>query len=113
MKFLCLAYGDEDGWSSLSDREKQEVLAQDAVIRDRGNLMSAVQTNVTSVRNWDRNLEVTDGPYAQHQLPLAGFSVIEADSLNEVIELVSNTPCARARGVIEIRPFWELGGDDA
>jgi hypothetical protein len=113
MKFLYLAYGDEDGWNSLSYREKQEVLAQDAVIRDRGNLMSAVQTNVTSVRNWDRNLDVTDEPYAQHQLPLAGFSVIEADNLNEVIELVSNTPCARARGVIEIRPFWELGGDDA
>ncbi len=113
MKFLCLAYGDEDGWNSLSDDEKQEVLAQDAVIRDRGNLMSAVHTKVTSVRNWDKNLQVTDGPYAQHRLPLAGFSVIEAGSLNEVVELVSNTPCARARGVIEIRPFWELGGDDA
>lgn len=36
MKFLCLAYGDEDGWNSLSDDEKQKVLAQDAVIRDRG-----------------------------------------------------------------------------
>src|SRR5262245_24215785 len=33
-------------------------------------------------------------PYAQPQLPLAGFSVIEAGSLNEVIELVANTPCA-------------------
>lgn len=91
MKFLCLAYGD-------------------AVIRDRGNLMSAVQSNVTSVRNWDKTLEVTHEPYTQ-QLPLAGFSVIEADSLNEVIELVSNTPCARARGVIDIRPLWEPNGN--
>lgn len=112
MKFLCLAYGDEDGWKSLSEDEQREVLAQDAVIRDRGNLMSAVQTKVTSVRNWDKKLEVTDRPYAQHKLPLAGFSVIEADSLNEVIELVSNTPCARARGVIEIRPFWDLRSED-
>lgn len=112
MKFLCLAYGDEDGWKSLSEDEQREVLAQDAVIRDRGNLMSAVQTKVTSVRNWDKKLEVTDGPYAQHKLRLAGFSVIEAASLNEVIELVSNTPCARARGVIEIRPFWDLRSED-
>ena len=29
MKFLCLAYGDEDGWNSLTEDEKQEVLAQD------------------------------------------------------------------------------------
>ena len=113
MKFLCLAYGDEDGWNSLSEDQKREVLAQDAVIRDRGNPMSAVQTNVTSVRNWDKALEVTDGSYAQHKLPLAGFSVIEAGSPHEVIQLVSNTPCARARGVIEIRPFLELAGDGA
>ena len=113
MKFLCLAYGDEAGWNSLSEGEKREVLAQDAVIRDRGNLMAAVQTKVTSVRNWDRNLEITGVPYAQHTLPLASFSVIEAESLDEVIALVANTPCARARGVIEIRPFWDLGDDGA
>jgi hypothetical protein len=111
MKFLCLAYGDEDGWNSLSEDEQQEALAQDEIIRDRGSLMSAVQPKVTSVRNWDNNLEVTDEAYAQHQLPLAGFSVIEAESLDEVIALVSNTPCARARGFIEIRPFWDTSSD--
>ena len=30
--------------------------------------------------------------------PLAGFSVIDAADLNEVIELVAKTPCARAKG---------------
>lgn len=108
MKFLCLAYGDEEGWNSLSEGEKQQFLAQDALIRGRGNFMSAVQMIVTSVKNWDGNLEVSDGPYAQHQLPLAGFSVIEAGNVNEVVVLVSNTPCARAKGVIEIRPLWNL-----
>lgn len=112
MKFLCLAYGDEAGWNSLSASEKDEVLAQDAVIRDRGNLMSAVRPQVTTVRNWEGNLVVTDEPYAQHALPLAGFSVIEAGSVEEVIELVANTPCARARGVIEIRPLWEFDSAD-
>ena len=113
MKFLCLAYGDEAGWNALSADEKREVLAQDAVIRGRGNLMAAVQTNVTSVRNWDKHLEVRDEAVTQHTLPLAGFSVIEASNLEEVIALVANTPCARARGVIEIRPFWDLVGDGA
>ena len=111
MKYLCLAYGDEDGWNSLTDSEKEEVLAQDAVIRDRGSLMSAVHPEVTSVRNWDSILEVSDEPYMQNALPLAGFSVIEAESIDEVIELVANTPCARAKGVIEIRPFWDLSDD--
>lgn len=108
MKFLCLAYGDEDGWNTLNEEEKREVLAQDAVIRDRGNLMSAVRGTVTSVRNWDGNLEVNEDSVADKELPLAGFSVIEAENVEEVIRLVSNTPCARARGVIEIRSFWNL-----
>lgn len=113
MKFLCLAYGDEAGWNTLSEEEKGEVLAQDAVIRDQGNLMSAVQGTVTSVRNWGSNLEVNHEPFARNELPLAGFSVIEADNVEEVIDLVSNTPCARARGVIEIRAFWNLGDEGA
>ena len=113
MKFLCLAYGDENGWNSLNEGEKNEALSYDKVIRDRGNLMSAVRPKVTSVRNWDKKLEITEEPYARHKLQLAGFSVIEAESLYEVIELVSNTPCARAKGVIEIRPFWDLNADGA
>jgi hypothetical protein len=113
MKFLCLAYGDEAGWNALTEAEKRDVLAQDQAIRDRGNSMAAVQTKVTSVRNWNRSLEVTDGPYPQHQLPLAGFSIVEADSIDEVIQLVSNTPCARAKGVIDIRPFWDFTGAGA
>jgi hypothetical protein len=113
MKFLCLAYGDEAGWNSLSEEARREALAQDAVIRHRGSLMSAVQTSVTSVRNWDGNLEVSNERLTRTELPLAGFSVIEAENVEEVIALVSNTPCARARGVIEIRPFWNLGDDAA
>jgi hypothetical protein len=113
MKFLCLAYGDEDGWNALSADEKQDALAQDAMIQDRGDLMAAVRRTVTSVRNWDGNLNVEEKPFAQNELPLAGFSVIEAKNMEEAITLVSNTPCARARGVIEIRPFWNVGDQGA
>jgi len=111
MKFLCLAYGDEDGWNSLTDIEKQEALAHDAVIRGRGNFISPVTTTVTSVRNWNRTLEVIEETYAVRKLPLAGFSVIEANCLEDVIELVSNTPCARARGVIDIRALQDSDKD--
>lgn len=111
MKFLCLAYGDEDGWNSLNDSEKQEALAHDEVIRARGNFVAPVTTAVTSVRNWNRNLEIAEEEYAVRKLPLAGFSVIEANSLEDVIELVSNTPCARARGVIDIRPLQDVTSD--
>ena len=107
MKFLCLAYGDEAGWTSLSSDQQREALAHDTVIRDRGNLMAAVQPQVTCVRNWNGDLEVHDVPSSKRDLPLAGFSVIEAADILEVVEMVSKTPCARAKGFIEIRAFLE------
>lgn len=108
MKFLCLAYGNESGWKALDDQQKKEALAADEVIRKRGDLVSAVRTEVLTVRNWDGQLVVKEGPHAPQALPLAGFSVIEADTVEEVIALVAQTPCARARGHIEIRAFWDL-----
>ncbi|GAB3647769.1 YciI family protein [Ramlibacter alkalitolerans] len=108
MKFLCLAYGDEAGWNALSEADKARVTAADDVIRRRGSLMAAVRPEVRTVRNWEDEPVVTTQAYAQHALALAGFSVIEADAIEEVIGLVAETPCARAGGYIEIRPFWNV-----
>lgn len=38
-------------------------------------------------------------------LPVAGFSVIEAETLEEAIDIVSGTPCAVAQGVVEVWPL--------
>jgi hypothetical protein len=110
MKFLCLAYGDGKDWEKLTEDEQAALLAQDKVIRDRGDLVAAVRPEVTTVRAWDGNPTTTDRPLAPSAPPLAGFSVIEADDIEEVVRLVANTPCARANGAIEIRPCWV--GDD-
>jgi len=107
MKFLCLAYGDEAGWNRLSASDKDEVLAADAAIRARGDLVSAVRPEVGTVTNRDGSARLSGTPYAQHDLPLAGFSVIEAESLEAAFRLVANTPCARAGGYIEIRALWD------
>jgi hypothetical protein len=108
MKYLCLAYGAEEDWHAVSKRDQHALLAQDAVIRKRGALMAAVETNVVTVRAWDGAAEVVQGGFAELRAPLAGFSVIEANDLNEVVELVAQTPCARARGAIEIRPIMAI-----
>lgn len=108
MKFLCLAYGDGKDWEALSEETRSELLAQDEVIRQRGALVAAVG-EPTVVRAWDRRPETSPGPFAQGVAPLAGFSVIEADSLDDVVRLVAGTPCAVARGAIEIRPLVDLG----
>ena len=108
MKFLCLAYGDEKDWNALSKTEQDALLAQDEALRKRGVLMASVQTKVTTVRAWDGQPAISDGAFADSTVPLAGFSVIEAADLNEVVQLVAVTPCARARGAIEIRPILAI-----
>jgi hypothetical protein len=111
MKFLCLAYGDGKDWKALSKQEQDELLAQDDVLRKRGALMAAVEANVVTVTAWDGKPIVTERAFSDLYAPLAGFSVIEAASVNEAVELVAGTPCARARGAIEIRPILAMNDD--
>jgi hypothetical protein len=111
MKYLCLAYGAEADWKALSTDEQKKLLEQDEVIRRRGALMAAVETDVVTVRAWNGRPELTNGNLAKLQVPLAGFSIIEADDLNQVIELVAKTPCARAKGANEIRPIMMINDE--
>jgi len=118
MKFLCLAYGAEKDWKALNKDEQDALLAQDEFLRQRGALMAAVEPEVTTVRAWDGNPSVTMGALARSEVPLAGFSVIEAENVDQAVRLVASTPCARAKGAIEIRAImmindaeWKRGAD--
>jgi hypothetical protein len=108
MKFLCLAYGAEEDWKALSEDEQAALLAQDEVLRNRGDLVAAVGLEATSVRAWDGTPTATPQPLTESRLPLAGFGIIEAADLDEAVRLVAPTPCARARGVVEIRPITAI-----
>jgi hypothetical protein len=109
MKFLCLAYGDAKDWAALTQEEQTELLAQDQVIRDRGALMAAIAPGVTTVAAWHGQPPTTSPEsLAQLPAPLAGFSIIDAADLDEVIQLVAKTPCAYAKGAIEIRPILTI-----
>lgn len=112
MKYLCIAYGAEKDWEALTKSEQEALLAQDEIIRKRGALMAAVEPTVTTVSAWDGKPTVTNNGVAELSVPLAGFSVIEAADIDEVIKLVAATPCARAKGFIEIRPIMFINDDE-
>ena len=50
---------------------------------------------------------VTDGPFAETRELVAGFSIIEADSLEQAVAWVAGWPAEDARGAaeIEVRPI--------
>ena len=110
MRFLCLAYGNERDWHALSEERQRELLAQDDVLRRRGALVSTLG-DPTVVRAWDGAPSTSAAPFVRGDAPLVGFSLVEADDLDEAVRLVAGTPCAVARGAIEVRPLVDPGSD--
>jgi hypothetical protein len=61
-------------------------------------------TDATTVQVRDRELLVSDGPFAETKEQIAGYDVIECADLDEAIEIASKHPTAWI-GTIEVRPI--------
>jgi hypothetical protein len=115
MRYLCLVYSVEDPANALSESEEQaltnENLEYDEHLRKRGHLVvaHALQTPETAVIVHVRNgrVSVTDGPFTETKEQIAGFLLIEAQDLNDAIQVAAMDPTARY-GFIEVRPVQEL-----
>jgi hypothetical protein len=62
-------------------------------------------SDATTVRVRNREVLLSDGPYAETKDLIGGFDVLECADLDEAVEVASRHPMAWA-GVIELRPFW-------
>jgi hypothetical protein len=106
-KFVTIGYGDEAGYQRAAPDVRNAAHAQDEKLKRGGALIGMAGTPV-QVRNPDaKGMETKVGPFLSASLPVAGFAVIEADSLAQAIELVSRVPCAVAHGVVEVWPLKE------
>jgi len=110
MHYALLIYGGGD-WSTFSEEEQQLQMQQYTDISmapktesgaDLGDLSKA-----TTVKVQDGNVVTTDGPFAETKEYLGGFYLIEADNLDEAIEVAAKIPVARTGGAIEVRPVVE------
>jgi hypothetical protein len=119
MKYLCMVFLDEKKLNALSSAESQalddESLAYDENLREGGHLVAAqalqsVQA-ATTVRIRNGKVFVTDGPFAETNEQIGGFILIEANDLNEAIQIASRIPPIRLGGV-EVRPIKELTSTD-
>lgn len=104
-KFVTIGYGDRDGYDRTEPAIREAAHAHDAQMRKRGVLMGIAGRPV-QVRNHDAaEVKTTCGPFMSSSLPVAGFAVIEAATLAEALDIVSQTPCAVAHGVVEVWPL--------
>jgi hypothetical protein len=104
-KFITIGYGDEAGYNGTSAEVTRAAHAHDDTLRAAGALMG-IAGHPVRVRNPDgAGVTAEPGPYMRSALPIAGFAVLEAEDIDEAIELVSRTPCAVAHGVVEVWPL--------
>lgn len=108
MKFVCLVYMSEETWTSVPDSECMD-FGESLRAGGRylgGEALRPAPTAVT-VRVRDGDVSVTDGPFAETKELLAGFYLIDAENLDEAVDVASGIPPARV-GSIEVRAVREL-----
>ena len=117
MKYLCLAYYDEQAFEALPQAELDAIVSQcpryDQDLRESGHLLLQASLgpsrSTMSVRPRQGRPAVTDGPFAETKELVGGFFVIEARDLNEAIRVASKHPAAhlgeRVGWGIEVRPI--------
>jgi hypothetical protein len=107
-----LIYEKPNAYETLTEDDRARVtgeylaLRQDPRVVD-GLRLQPVET-ATTVRTADDHLLITDGPFAETKEVFGGFYVIQADDLDEVLELAAVIPALRFGGSVEIRPVAEL-----
>ena len=119
MKFLVLIYGNPESravWDALSDEQKKEGMAGYAGLHEAlaasGELIASESlddpglTKQVLVRNGKPM--TTDGPFAEVKEQLAGFYLLDCDSMDRAVEIVAQIPEAPF-SVVEVRPVRDLG----
>jgi hypothetical protein len=114
MKFMLLSYHDEDA----SDDAEKELCRDESIalcheINGTGHFVAAAPllpvATAISVRVRDGRRMVTDGPFAETHEQLGGYFIIEAETLEEAVEIAGRVPGARL-GTVEVRPIMHIEG---
>jgi hypothetical protein len=114
MKYMLLIYADEKAWT---DDERQDCYKESAQLthklHEQGKYLAASPLHpvatATSVRVRENKRMVTDGPFAETREQLGGYFLIEAENLDEAIDVAGRIPGAK-KGTVEIRPIMEIAG---
>ena len=108
MQYALLLYRRPDDYDGISDQEREALTREYYAILEDPRVMSGaglqpVET-ATTVRVRDGRVLTTDGPFADTKEVFGGYYVVDADNLDQAIELAARVPAARLGGGVEVRP---------
>ena len=108
-KFITIGYGDRAGYDRTPEPLRAAAHANDAELATAGALMGRAGPCVQVRNPEDAGIVRGQGPYMRSDLPVAGFAVIDAASLDEAVRMVAKSPCAIAHGVVEVWSLLDAG----
>ena len=120
MRYLILIYSNpasREIWEGFSDDQRAEGFRYYAALEEElaasGELIVsealADPSLTTRVSVRDRQTLTSDGPFAEAKELLAGFFLLECESIDRAVEVAARMPEAEF-GLVAVRPIMELGG---
>ncbi len=115
MQFLLLVYTDDELLDKLApedfDAHMRDCLHSADELMAGGRLLGFQQlepaTTAKAVRHRGGQTRVLDGPFAETKEVLAGFNLVEAESMEEAVRMAQELPWA-GYGCIEVRPVRDV-----
>ncbi|MDX2287602.1 MAG: YciI family protein [Hyphomicrobiaceae bacterium] len=112
MQYAILCYHDEKAVCAWSKAEDDAVMQKLAAVHERiaeagklGPVARLLPTTAATTLRKDREPPlVIDGPFAETKEQLLGFYIVEAASLDEVLDIARDLAKANPGGSYEIRP---------
>ena len=118
MKYMLLIHHNPSFWENLPEPIDDVIAEVNGLIDDLKasgewvggeGLVDVSQAKVVRVR--DGVPAITDGPYLEAKEHLAGYCMLDCDSLERALEIAATWPDARWMGV-EVRQVMTPGGDE-
>ncbi|HET8697546.1 MAG TPA: YciI family protein [Gammaproteobacteria bacterium] len=115
MKYILMIYNDKTLLDALPpgefDTRMRGCIAHADDLHRRGTLldsqMLAEPAKAKTVRIRNERQVTFDGPFAETKEMIAGFNIIEADSIDEAVRIAAKFPWART-GCVEVRPIVDF-----
>lgn len=115
MNYLCLIYHSREAFEAMSPQQSHAMqlgcAEEDERLEAAGRLVIAralrEPETARRVSRRGRKTIVTDGPFAESKEQIVGLLILEADSMDEAIELAAQSPLAET-GTIEVREAYRF-----
>jgi hypothetical protein len=120
VKYIALIHNNPAAWRALSQAERDEHNSDADIyikgLTESGELLGgavvlANPSTAKTVRVRNGVPAVTDGPFAEGKEHMAGYYLLDCESIERATEIVTGDPSARYFAV-EVRPIMHMAGVD-